>query len=85
MWGIEFAARMVDTQDRIAGSLQEIVTPGFVTFDTRSYWRLTEDLLFVTGVENLTDEFYREHLDYRSGLGVFRPGINFYFGTELSY
>ena len=85
LWGFEFYARLVGNQDRIAASLEEIETPGFVTFDTRSYWRLTEDLLFIAGIENLTDEFYREHLDYRSGLGVFRPGINFYFGTELGY
>ncbi len=85
LWGVEFSVRMVAAQDRIAASLQEIATPGFVTFDTRSYWRLTDDLLFIAGVENLTDEFYREHLDYRTGLGVFRPGINFYFGTELAY
>ncbi|MCA9213206.1 MAG: TonB-dependent receptor [Planctomycetales bacterium] len=85
LWGLEFAVRMVGAQDRVAASLQEVATPGFTTYDVRSYCRLTEDLMFISGVENFTNEFYREHLDYRTGLGVFRPGINFYFGTELSY
>jgi outer membrane receptor protein involved in Fe transport len=43
----------------------------------------------VAGIENLTDKLYREYLDFRSpnsgALTVFQPGVNFYFGTELSY
>ncbi|GAA5507816.1 hypothetical protein Rcae01_03274 [Novipirellula caenicola] len=27
----------------------------------------------------------RVHIDYRSGLGVFRPGFAFYVGAELTY
>jgi outer membrane receptor protein involved in Fe transport len=51
------------------------------------------------GVENLTDNQYREHFDSRQqdvfvgggtvnigGTGnVFQPGISFYFGSELRY
>ncbi len=43
------------------------------------------DLLVTTGVENLSNKFYRERIDYRSGRGVFQPGIGFYFGGELQY
>lgn len=84
-WGIELAARMVSDQDRFAESLGERRTAGFTVLNARSYWRLRDNLLVIAGAENFTDQFYREHLDYRSGLGVFQPGANFYFSTELSY
>ncbi|QEG40538.1 TonB-dependent receptor [Roseimaritima ulvae] len=83
-WGVEFMARVVDNQDRIAATLQEIETPGFTVYNIRTYQRYGT-LLVTAGVENLTDKFYREHIDYRSGLGVFRPGVSFYFGGELTY
>jgi outer membrane receptor protein involved in Fe transport len=85
LWGVELAARIVDNQDRIAESLSEIATPGFTVWNVHSYWQLTDNVLFLTGVQNLTDKFYREHLDYRSGLGVFQRGVSFYFGTDISY
>lgn len=84
-WGIEFAARVVDNQDRIARSLREQETPGFTTYDLRSYWQVSDSLLVLAGVENFTDKRYQEHLDLRTGNGVFRPGVNFYFGAELEY
>lgn len=83
-WGLEVSARIVDDQDRIAASLEEIETPGFTTYDIRFY-KKRGPWLFTAGVENFTDKNYREHLDYRSGRGVFRPGINFYSGLELTY
>lgn len=83
-WGLEVAARIVDDQDRVATSLEEIETPGFTTYDIR-FFKRSGQWLFTAGVENFTDKYYREHLDYRSGRGVFRPGINFYSGVELTY
>ncbi|MEZ6106108.1 MAG: TonB-dependent receptor [Pirellulaceae bacterium] len=83
-WGVEASVRMVARQRRVALSLDEIATPGFATVDMRAYRRFG-NWLTTAGVENMTDRFYREHLDYRSGLGVFRPGVNFYFGAELTY
>ncbi|NOX53026.1 MAG: TonB-dependent receptor [Planctomycetes bacterium] len=86
-WSVELAARIVDNQDRVASSLLETPTPGFTTWDVRGYWRVNDSLLLVAGVENFTDKNYREHLDYRSrsGLAVYQPGANFYFGSELTY
>ncbi len=86
-WGIELSARVVDNQDRVASSLLETPTPGFTVWDVRSYWRPTDHLLLIAGVENFTDKNYREHLDYRSrsGLAVYQPGVNFYFSSELTY
>jgi iron complex outermembrane receptor protein len=83
-WGLELSARIVDDQDRVATSLEEIETPGFTTYNV-SFFKRSGQWLFTAGVENFTDKYYREHLDYRSGRGVFRPGINFYSGVELTY
>jgi outer membrane receptor protein involved in Fe transport len=84
-WGLELSARIVDNQDRVASSLFEEQTPGFTTCDVRGYWQATDHLLLVAGVENLTDKQYREHLDLRTGYGVYQPGRSFYFGSELQY
>jgi outer membrane receptor protein involved in Fe transport len=84
-WGLELTARVVDNQDRVAASLLERQTPGFTTWDLRGYWRADEGLLLVAGVENFTDKHYREHLDLRTGRGVFQPGASFYMGMELTY
>jgi len=85
LWGVDFSARIVDNQDRIATSLLEIETPGFATYDNRSYWHLTNQLTFYAGVENLTNKFYREHLDYLSGLGLARRGVSGYFGADFRF
>ena len=85
LWGIDFSARIVSNQDRVATTLQEIDTPGFTTYDIRSFWRLTDRMVLYAGVENLTDKFYREHLDYLSGLGVTRRGVSGYFGLDVNF
>jgi outer membrane receptor protein involved in Fe transport len=88
-WGVEISARLVDNQDRIAASLLERATPGFTVYDLRVFLRPTEQLQLVGGVENFTDKHYQEHLDYHpanpAALATFRPGVNFYFGSELQY
>lgn len=86
-WNVEFAARMVAEQDRVAASLLESSTPGYTVLDVRSHWLFNEHFSIVTGVENLTDKSYREHFDFRSqdGQSVRQPGLNFYFGSELTY
>jgi iron complex outermembrane recepter protein len=100
-WGIETTARIVMAQGRIAQSLQEQKTGGFTVFDLRTFWQANKNLLLTAGVENLLDRNYREHLDLRTGTipipnsvtgvagptgpGVLQPGINFYFGAQLTY
>ena len=98
LWSIEFAARVVQDQDRFAASLNERPTPGFATFDLRAYAQLTDKFLFTIGVENLFDRFYQEHLDPHETLfldpgfnlnianfGVYQPGTNFYTGFVREY
>jgi iron complex outermembrane receptor protein len=101
-WGLEFTARIVDDQGRIAraiftsGALTtaprlEEITPGFTVLDLRGYYRWSERVRLVAGIENLGDLDYQEHLDNRVDLtygtpdGVFRPGINFYGGIIATY
>ena len=82
---IEMNARVVDDQSHVARSLGEQKTPGFTIWNLRTYYRPAPSWMLTAGVENLTNKFYREHLDYRSGRGVFQPGINFHFGSELTW
>lgn len=88
-WNLELAARIVDNQDRVATSLLETPTAGFTVWDLRGTWRPStkRDITLVSGVENFTDKQYREHLDFRSisGVSIFQPGINFYFGADVAY
>ncbi len=93
-WGLELAARIVDNQDRL-GTLRlistgspivvEQPTPGFTVWDLVGHWQAQENLRLVAGVLNFTDRLYREHLDVRTGRGLYQPGISFFVGTELSY
>ncbi len=84
-WGVEALARMVSGQNRIAESLGEQATPGFTIFNIRTFWRVTKSVMLTGGVENLGNRQYQEALDLRTGLGVFQPGINFYFGAQVTY
>jgi outer membrane receptor protein involved in Fe transport len=85
VWGVELEARLVDRQDRIAATLYEAETPGFTLWNARGYWQFFDNFTMFAGVENFTDRFYREHLDYRPGRSVYRPGVNFYLTSELVY
>jgi outer membrane receptor protein involved in Fe transport len=84
-WGVEYTARLVATQDLFAASLGEQRTGGFVVHYLRAYWQPRRELLILAGIENIGNLQYREHLDLRTGLGVFQPGINFYVGTKVTY
>jgi outer membrane receptor protein involved in Fe transport len=84
-WSVDFSARIVDAQNRVARSLGEEPTPGFTVYDLRTYWQVNERWAFNAGIENVFDRFYQEHLDIRTGRGVFQPGRNYYIVAELRY
>jgi len=84
-WGVEALARMVAGQHRIAESLGEQATRGFTIFNVRAFWRVTKNVMLTSGVENLGNRQYREALDLRTGLGVYQPGVDFYFGAQVTY
>jgi len=89
-YGIELSARVVDNQHRVATLLLEQSTPSFATLDVRAFWRPSDCLTFVAGVENFADRYYQEHLDPHrhptplgvSQPGVFQPGVSVYAGLE---
>jgi outer membrane receptor protein involved in Fe transport len=89
LWSVELSVRIADQQDRVATSLLESPTPGFSVWDIRSYWQASDSLQLVAGVENFSNKNYQEYLDFRplgpGALPVFQPGVNFYFGGELTY
>ncbi|MCA9245465.1 MAG: TonB-dependent receptor [Planctomycetales bacterium] len=108
-FGMELSARMVADQELLADGDRfingagyvdamggpEQRTPGFTTFDLRTFYRYSQNALFSFGVMNFGDAQYFEHFDYRQnpvisrgGKGFvpsYQPGINFYFGTELTF
>lgn len=84
-YSVEIGARSVFNQGLYAASLNELPTGGFTIVDIRGLWQVTDKWLVTAGVENVGDVFYREHLDPRAGDLYFRPGISFYFGTQLKY
>lgn len=95
-WGVELAARMSPRQDRL-GTLRDNIfglpstviveqeTAGFAVGDLRTYYRWSSQMTFIAGLENFTNQRYRDHLDLRNGPGTFQPGFNCYFGTECTY
>ncbi|HMP02199.1 MAG TPA: TonB-dependent receptor [Gemmatales bacterium] len=84
-YGMEFMSRLVARQNRVAASLLEQQTAGFTVFDIRAYWQARQGILLTGGIENIFNRNYQEHLDLRTGLGVFQPGRNVYVGNELRY
>jgi outer membrane receptor protein involved in Fe transport len=88
-WAVELDARMDVRQDRVAESLGEVASAGFVVWNLRAYWQAREGILLTGGVENLFNRNYREHLDLLTGIpfhqGVYQPGSSVYAGVELRY
>lgn len=84
-YSIEFSARTVFDQGLYASSLNELRTPGFTIVDIRAFWQINKTMLLTTGVENVGDRLYREHLDPRAGDLLFRPGVNYYVATQFKY
>ena len=55
-------------------------TPGYVVFDVRGGWKITDDVHVWAGLENLTNRDYRIH-----GSGLNEPGINFKLGLRWRF
>ena len=90
-WGIEFAARMVQHQNRVATTLSELPTAGFAVFDLRGHVRLRENFRLTLGIKNLLNRTYTEHgslvILNRQGQAVFikEPGISVLVGGEWNF
>ncbi len=76
-------SRLVDNQDRIATSFNEVESPGFATFDLSAGYKPMQGLTIGAAVLNIFDKAYYEHLNYSyqnsdimSGR-IYEPGRNF--------
>ena len=75
-------------QDRIAVARLERATPGWTTIDLAAGMRVGEGLTFRAGVQNLTDEYYVNHLNSLnpfSGLRIAEVGRSAYIGLEYGF
>lgn len=85
-WWIEGRVLAADREDRIsaedqAADSQRIPTggtPGYVVASLRAGWQVTDHLDLTCGIENLSDEDYRNH-----GSGQNEPGLNGIFGARI--
>ena len=71
-------------QDNINQEFGEDKTPGFIIASLHLQQKIlqtkNQNLLLQGGIENLTDKFYHEHLDWNK---LPRPGRNFYAGLKF--
>jgi len=75
-------------QDRIAESYGETETPAFDVIDLKASYRITQAISFRTGVNNLLDESYYEHLSRNmngSTRPLYSPGRSFYFSLAFNF
>lgn len=76
-------------QDRISGEFGETVTPSFFIVDLGLSVRINRLISFRTGVQNLLDELYYEHLNRSvksaSPFPIYAPGRSFFFSFNLDF
>lgn len=86
--GVGIYFRNVWEQQRISAEFGETATPGFNLLDLDLSFRPVNFLLISTGVRNLFDIAYYEHLN-RSVRGtpdpIYDPGRNFYVGLSMEF
>jgi iron complex outermembrane receptor protein len=75
-------------QDRIAESYGETETPAFDVVDLKASYQFTSSISFRTGINNLLDEAYYEHLSRNingSSRPLYSPGRSFYFSLAFNF
>ena len=55
-------------------------TPGYIVANLHAGWQVSQNLALHCGIENLTDEDYRNH-----GSGQNESGLNGIFGVKVSW
>ena len=78
---------MVATQDLFASYLGEQCTGGFVIHNLRAYWQATQrtSSCYRPASKTSATSNTRNTSICATGFGTFQPGMNFYFGTKISY
>lgn len=74
----EWAAK----QSHVSNSFDEQQTPSYTVLNLRAGLKLNASWQFSTGIENLLDSHYREHLDWG---GIPRPGRNVYLNVVYRF
>jgi TonB-dependent heme/hemoglobin receptor len=86
-FGAEVASNLVSDQNKIAEG--ESSTNGFATYDLRLYSRPVDigigRLEIFTGIDNITDRAYINHLSTNRGIIKYEPGRNFYIRIRLGF
>lgn len=82
LFWLQCETRAARRQDKIALFAGENETPGFTVYHLRGGVRLGNSLQLQSGIENLTDVFYHEHLDRND---IPQPGRNFYVKSVLHF
>lgn len=80
---LEWEGALAQTQ--VSENFGEQNTPGYSIFNLRVGYHTNNRLgkwSFSLGIENLTDKYYREHLDWG---GIPRPGRNYYSTVEFRF
>ena len=79
---------MVAAQKHISGAFYEEETPGFALMDLSVRWNITKFLDLNTGVSNMFDRSYYEHLNRRiigSRENLYEPGRVFFVSVYAHF
>jgi iron complex outermembrane receptor protein len=69
-------------QNHVSKSFGEVKTPSYFLMNLRFGYSLNDHWTFNSGLENVFDKEYREHLDWG---GILRPGRNIYLSASLKF
>lgn len=78
---VTLRADLASEQTRYAPRYGEIYTPGYATFDLSGGWEPTEGLKLSVGVNNLSNQYYRKHLNQAQ---LPEPGMNLYTSAKFT-
>jgi iron complex outermembrane receptor protein len=84
----ELAFRYVLEQSRISQEFGESATPAFALLDLQLAYDITEKIKINTGVRNVLDENYYEHLNRAvrgANAPIYAPGRNFFVNLSVSF
>ena len=84
----KFNLRMVSAQNHVSDASYELNTPGFVLAGISITYRFNEYVNLSTGVNNLFDVAYYEHLNRNiigSSYNLYEPGRSFYINLFFNF
>ncbi len=85
----ELSFRNAFRQNRIATSFGETKTPSFRVVDVKASYAVGKRITFTSGIQNLFDEAYYEHLSRSvremDSRPIYSPGRSFYFSLAFNF